>query len=57
MLQSIGLGTQVAAGISLILGVDRILDMMRTVTNVVGDLTCCAYVARTEGELHLPDDH
>jgi Na+/H+-dicarboxylate symporter len=57
VLQSIGLGTQVAAGISLILGVDRILDMMRTVTNVVGDLTCCAYVARTEGELHLPDDH
>lgn len=54
VLQSIGLGAQVATGISLILGVDRILDMMRTVTNVVGDLSCCAFVARTEGEIELP---
>ncbi len=56
VLNSIGLGSQVAAGISLILGVDRILDMMRTVTNVVGDLTCCSFVAKTEGELNLPAD-
>lgn len=56
VLQSIGLGAQVAAGISLILGVDRILDMMRTVTNVVGDLSCCAFVARTEGEIELPPE-
>ncbi|MCW5966215.1 MAG: dicarboxylate/amino acid:cation symporter [Bryobacterales bacterium] len=54
VLQSIGLGTQVATGISLILGVDRILDMMRTVTNVVGDLSCCAFVGKTEGEMEVP---
>lgn len=56
VLQSVGLGAQVATGISLILGVDRILDMMRTVTNVVGDLCCCAFVARTEGEIDFPED-
>lgn len=56
VLQSLGLGGQLAAGISLILGVDRILDMMRTVTNVTGDLVCCAYVSKSEGELNLPTD-
>jgi proton glutamate symport protein len=30
-----------ASGIALILGVDRILDMSRTVINVTGDLTAC----------------
>ena len=30
-----------AAGIALILGVDRILDMCRTAVNVTGDLTAC----------------
>ncbi len=38
-----------AEGIALILGVDRILDMCRTVLNVTGDITCAAYIARTEG--------
>jgi len=38
-----------AEGIAIILGVDRILDMCRTVLNVTGDITCAAYVARTEG--------
>ena len=56
VLQSLGMGNQVAAGISLILGVDRILDMMRTATNVTGDLVCCTYVAQSEGELELPSD-
>ena len=37
-------------GIALILGVDRILDMCRTAVNVTGDLTCAAFVARSEGE-------
>jgi DAACS family dicarboxylate/amino acid:cation (Na+ or H+) symporter len=37
-----------AEGIALILGVDRILDMCRTVLNVTGDITCAAYIARTE---------
>jgi DAACS family dicarboxylate/amino acid:cation (Na+ or H+) symporter len=36
--------------IAIILGVDRILDMSRTVLNVSGDLTAAAYVARTEGD-------
>jgi DAACS family dicarboxylate/amino acid:cation (Na+ or H+) symporter len=36
-------------GIALILGVDRVLDMCRTVLNVTGDVTCAAYVARSEG--------
>jgi Na+/H+-dicarboxylate symporter len=31
VLQSVGLGDKVEAGIALILGVDRILDMLRTV--------------------------
>jgi DAACS family dicarboxylate/amino acid:cation (Na+ or H+) symporter len=36
-------------GIAIILGIDRILDMSRTVPNVTGDLTCACYIARTEG--------
>ena len=35
--------------IAIILGVDRILDMCRTVLNVAGDLTAATYVARSEG--------
>lgn len=35
--------------IAIILGVDRILDMCRTVLNVAGDLTTATYVARSEG--------
>ncbi len=35
--------------ISIILGVDRILDMCRTTLNVVGDITAATYVARSEG--------
>lgn len=36
-------------GIAIILGVDRLLDMCRTVLNVTGDITCAAYVSRAEG--------
>lgn len=43
-----------AAGIALILGVDRILDMCRTVTNVTGDLTVATVVAASEGQLGAP---
>ena len=50
VLQSVGMGDQVEVGIALILGVDRILDMIRTSVNVTGDLTCSAFIARTEGE-------
>ena len=35
-------------GIAIVLGVDRILDMGRTVVNVMGDVVCCGYVERTE---------
>ena len=42
------------SGIALILGVDRILDMMRTATNVTGDTTVAAIIASSEGQLHPP---
>ena len=35
-------------GIGLILGVDRLLDMSRTVLNVTGDLTAAVVVSRGE---------
>jgi Na+/H+-dicarboxylate symporter len=54
VLQSVGLAGQAAAGIALILGVDRILDMVRTAVNVTGDLSCAAFVARSEGETLMP---
>jgi Na+/H+-dicarboxylate symporter len=54
VLESVGLGGRIESGIALILGVDRLLDMCRTVVNVTGDLTCAAFVARSEGELRLP---
>ena len=38
-------------GLALIFGVDRILDMIRTVVNVTGDATAATVVASTEGEL------
>lgn len=38
-------------GIALILGVDRILDMMRTIVNVTGDAAVSVAVATTEGRL------
>lgn len=38
------------AGIALILGVDRILDMARTAVNVAGDLVACAVMDRWIGD-------
>lgn len=38
-------------GIALILAVDRLLDMTRTVVNVSGDVAVAVIVARREGEL------
>ena len=55
VLQSVGLGSQVEAGIALILGVDRLLDMLRTAVNVTGDMSCAAFVARSEGETLDPE--
>lgn len=39
-----------AEGIALILGVDRILDMLRTIVNVSGDATVCVAIAASESE-------
>ncbi|MFQ5601765.1 MAG: dicarboxylate/amino acid:cation symporter [bacterium] len=44
-----------SAGIALILGVDRILDMCRTVPNITGDATVATTVAATEGQLGAPN--
>ncbi|MDX1439639.1 MAG: dicarboxylate/amino acid:cation symporter [Rubricoccaceae bacterium] len=52
ILEAIGVPT---AGIALILGVDRILDMCRTVTNITGDATVATVVASTEGQLGEPN--
>lgn len=35
--------------IAVIIGVDRILDMCRTMINVVGDITAATYINRSEG--------
>ncbi|MEX0894327.1 MAG: dicarboxylate/amino acid:cation symporter [Balneolaceae bacterium] len=45
-------------GIALILGVDRILDMIRTAVNITGDAAVSVAVAHTEGllgDLHFDD--
>jgi len=52
ILEAIGVPS---AGIALILGVDRILDMTRTVTNVTGDACVATIVAASEGQLGRPD--
>ena len=41
-------------GIALILGVERILDMSRTVINITGDIAAATVIAHTEKELHPP---
>ena len=38
-------------GIALILGVDRLLDMCRTVPNILGDAAVATIVAKQEGVL------
>jgi Na+/H+-dicarboxylate symporter len=38
-------------GIALILGVDRMLDMLRTATNITGDASAAVIVAAAEGQL------
>ncbi|MCB9165408.1 MAG: dicarboxylate/amino acid:cation symporter [Flavobacteriales bacterium] len=47
VLTSLGLDP---AWIAIILPVDRVLDMCRTVVNVTGDATCCSLVAHAQGE-------
>lgn len=51
ILQAVGVPGE---GIGIILGVDRILDMSRTVLNVTGDITAAVYIAHSEGRLGTP---
>jgi len=51
VLQSVGVPGE---GIAVILGVDGLLDMSRTVLNVTGDITAALWVTRVEGRLALP---
>ncbi|HSP21635.1 MAG TPA: dicarboxylate/amino acid:cation symporter [Planococcus sp. (in: firmicutes)] len=45
VLGSVGLPV---AGIGLVLGIDRLLDMTRTAINISGDAACAVYVTETE---------
>ena len=47
VLAAVGVPVQ---GVALVIGVDRLLDMFRTATNVVGDCTATALVARAQGD-------
>lgn len=49
VLQQVGLPVE---GIALIIGVDRLLDMMRTAVNITGDCVVSTIVARSEGLLN-----
>ena len=46
VLTSVGLPTE---GIALIMGIDRILDMLRTAVNITGDAVCTTIIARQQG--------
>lgn len=48
VLQQVGLPVE---GIALIIGVDRLLDMLRTAVNVTGDAMVSVVIAKTEGVL------
>jgi DAACS family dicarboxylate/amino acid:cation (Na+ or H+) symporter len=48
VLNQVGLPVE---GIALIIGVDRILDMMRTACNVTGDATISCIIAKSENKL------
>ena len=39
------------SGIGLIMGIDRILDMLRTAVNITGDAVCTTIVAKQNGAL------
>jgi len=40
-------------GIAIIMGIDRILDMTRTVVNITGDAVCTTIIAKQEGALDV----
>lgn len=57
VLNSVGLsvepGTPVAMAYAMIFGIDALLDMGRTATNITGDLTITCIVAKSEDEMDL----
>lgn len=50
VLQSVGLPIE---GIAMIIGIDRLLDMLRTCVNVTGDTVVATIVAKSENELDI----
>lgn len=48
VLSSVGLPLE---GIALIMGIDRIIDMMRTAVNITGDAVCTTIIAAQENAL------
>ena len=48
VLQSVNLPME---GIAVIMGVDRLVDMMRTTVNISGDAVCACVIAVSEREL------
>lgn len=54
VLQSVGVPEE---GIALILGIDRLLDMARTIPNITGDATAAMIVASSEGVLERVPAH
>ena len=53
ILESVGVPSE---GIAIILGVDRILDMVRTTVNVTGDATVSVLIAHSEDQLNTIKD-
>lgn len=50
VLQQVGIDI---AGISIILAVDRIVDMLRTTVNITGDAVCSSIIAKSEDAIDL----
>ena len=44
------------AGLLLLLGIDQLLDMGRSATNVVGNAVATAVVSKWEGELNVVEE-
>ena len=53
VLESVGLPVE---GIALIIGIDRLLDMTRTVVNCFGDLSCALYITESEKKKQLKSE-
>jgi len=56
VLNAIGLGPRAAAGIALVTGIDRPLDMCRTLVNTVGNLVGACWIAATATD-KATDEH